>query len=216
MDPLTIGAIAQGVVEGGKALFGASQRKRARKALSDLQNERKLHQYIPSAVVQRAAEPIAEKFMEAQEMGAQRRTAQSMNALGQAGSRGLMSGLPQVLESERVGEQQRAGMYEQERIAANAALASAQENLRREQRQDWQNQVSAQAAELGAGQQNIFSGLSGIGEAALFAGMGDYDFTDTEDETDNQNPLAGKSDLGGREYKRMGGRLVRKPMFRLQ
>ena len=174
IDPLTLGAIGQGVIGGVKSIFGASQAAKARKRLKQIEKERPKG-YIPSAILERANEPVAEEYMEAQEMGAQRRTSQGIGALSQGGSRAILGGLPSLTENERVGEMERAGMYEQERRRALADKGNAQERIRQEGRQDWQNKMNAQTAQLGAGTQNIFTGLEDIGEASLFYGLGKKD-----------------------------------------
>lgn len=175
IDPLTIGAIAGGVTELGKALFGGSQRRRARRALERLEKERPKG-YVPSAILELADEPVAEEFIEAQEMGDQRLTSQSIGALSQGGSRAILGGLPSLVDAERQRRVQRVGGYEQARKGALAMKGQAQERLRQEERQDWQRQVAAQAAQMGAGEQNIAGGLSGIGEAALLGSQGDWDW----------------------------------------
>ena len=167
IDPVTLAAVAQGVIGGAKSIFGASQAAKARRRLKQIEKERPKG-YIPSAILERANEPVAEEYMEAQEMGAQRRTSQGIGALSQGGSRAILGGLPSLTENERVGEMERAGMYEQERRRALADKGNAQERIRQEARQDWQNKMNAQTAQIGAGTQNIFTGLEDIGEASLF------------------------------------------------
>jgi hypothetical protein len=167
IDPVTLAAVAQGVIGGAKSIFGASQAAKARRRLKQIEKERPKG-YIPSAILERANEPVAEEYMEAQEMGAQRRTSQGIGALSQGGSRAILGGLPSLTENERVGDVQRAGMYEQERRRALVDKGNAQERIRQEARQDWQNKMNAQTAQIGAGTQNIFTGLEDIGEASLF------------------------------------------------
>lgn len=167
MDPLTLGVVAQGVIGGAKSIFGAVQRSRANRNLRRLQRERP-EGYIPSAIVQLAESPVAEEYIEAGEMGDQRRTSQGIGAAQLAGSRGIIGSVPQLVEGERISQQQRLGEYEQARRQALGVLGNAQERVRQENRQDWLNQVAAQTAELGAGQQNIFGGLTDIGMAGIY------------------------------------------------
>lgn len=172
IDPLTIGAAAQGLVGLGKSIFGASQASKARRRLKQLEKERPKG-YIPSAILELANEPIAEEFMQQQEDSAARRTSEGVGALSQGGSRTLLGGLPSLMDAERQGQMQRTGMYEQARRDALGAKGAAQERIRQEERQDFLRQVAAQTEQMGAGTQNIFTGLEDIGEGALFAGMSD-------------------------------------------
>ena len=187
IDPLTIGAIAGGVTELGKALFGGSQRRRARRALERLEKERPKG-YVPSAILELADEPVAEEFIEAQEMGDQRLTSQGIGALSQGGSRAILGGLPSLVDAERQRRVQRVGGYEQARKGALAMKGQAQERLRQEEREDWQRQVAAQAGQMGAGEQNIAGGLSGIGEAALLGSQGDWDWLKKSGESGSSLP----------------------------
>jgi hypothetical protein len=96
------------------------------KSLSDILplEKQEPKRYIASAILERAKEPIAEEFMQAQEMGAQRRTSQGIGALSQGGSRAILGGLPQIADQERMGEMQRAGQYEQARQDALGTLGA--------------------------------------------------------------------------------------------
>ena len=167
MDPLTLGAGLQGVLGLGKSIFGGIQAQKARKRLEELEKQRP-KSYVPSAIIQRASEPIAEEFMEAQEMGDQRRTSQGIAALSQAGARGILGGLPSLTEQARRGQMQRMGQYEQARRDALGILGGAQERVRQEERQDFLSQVAAERAAMGAGTQNIFTGADDIAQAGLF------------------------------------------------
>lgn len=171
IDPLSLGALIQGGIGLAKGITGGFQASRARKRLKELdKNEPK--RYIPSAILERAKEPVAEEFMEAQEMGAQRRTSQGIGALSQGGSRAILGGLPQITDQERIGEMQRAGQYEQARQDALGTLGAAQTNMIEANRRDWMNRVLAQTQQMGAGTQNIMTGLEDVGKAALTYGLG--------------------------------------------
>jgi hypothetical protein len=171
LDPLSLGALIQGGVGLAKGITGGFQASRARKRLKELEKQEP-KRYIASAILERAKEPIAEEFMQAQEMGAQRRTSQGIGALSQGGSRAILGGLPQIADQERMGEMQRAGQYEQARQDALGTLGAAQTNLIEANRRDWMNKVLAQTQQMGAGTQNIMTGLTDIGKAALTYGMG--------------------------------------------
>ena len=171
IDPLSLGALIQGGVGLAKGITGGFQASRARKRLKELEKQEP-KRYIASAILERAKEPIAEEFMQAQEMGAQRRTSQGIGALSQGGSRAILGGLPQIADQERMGEMQRAGQYEQARQDALGTLGAAQTNLIEANRRDWMNKVLAQTQQMGAGTQNIMTGLTDIGKAALTYGIG--------------------------------------------
>jgi len=166
LDALTLGALIQGGVGLAKSITGGFQASRARKRLKELEKQEP-KRYISSAILERAKEPIAEEFMEAQEMGAQRRTSQGIGALSQGGSRAILGGLPQIADQERMGEMQRAGQYEQARQDALGTLGAAQTNLIEANRRDWMNKVLAQTQQMGAGTQNIMTGLTDIAKAGL-------------------------------------------------
>lgn len=180
LDPLSLGALIQGGVGLAKGITGGFQASRARKRLKELEKQEP-KRYIASAILERAKEPIAEEFMEAQEMGAQRRTSQGIGALSQGGSRAILGGLPQIADQERMGEMQRAGQYEQARQDALGTLGAAQTNLIEANRRDWMNKVLAQTQQMGAGTQNIMTGLTDIGKAGLTYASGDKDDDSTLD-----------------------------------
>ena len=175
MDPITIAAIGQGVLGTAQSIQGGIQARRAQQAIRELQKNAP-DISVPSALRQLAGEPIAEDYIEAQELGAQRRTAQSIDALGKGGSRTLAGALPQVMESERIGEQQRAGQYEQARLRAMGNLASAEERVQRERLRQYFADLNAARGSLEAGQQNVAAGVGGLasglsmGLAAEFGG----------------------------------------------
>lgn len=183
LDPLSLGALIQGGVGLAKGITGGFQASRARKRLKELEKQEP-KRYIASAILERAKEPIAEEFMQAQEMGAQRRTSQGIGALSQGGSRAILGGLPQIADQERMGEMQRAGQYEQARQDALGTLGAAQTNLIEANRRDWMNKVLAQTQQMGAGTQNIMTGLTDIAKAGLIYGMGKEGDGSTPKKTD--------------------------------
>lgn len=178
IDPVSLGALIQGGVGLAKGITGGFQASRARKRLKELEKQEP-KRYIASAILERAKEPIAEEFMQAQEMGAQRRTSQGIGALSQGGSRAILGGLPQIADQERMGEMQRAGQYEQARQDALGTLGAAQTNLIEANRRDWMNKVLAQTQQMGAGTQNIMTGLTDIGKAGLIYASKDKDDDDS-------------------------------------
>ena len=168
MDPITTGIALQAATGIGKSIFGLSQRSKSKKALAELNKKQLANQYIPSAIIQAAREPISQEFIEAQSMGDQRRTAQGIGAASLAGSRGVTAVLPSLLESERVSEVNRNALYNQARVEAQKQLGTYQEALRQE-RGDIINQgIAAQSARLGAGQENLFNGLMDIGTSGVY------------------------------------------------
>jgi len=181
--PLAIPAIAQGVMGLGQSIFGMSQARKAREAIKEIQKNAP-NIRIPTAIRQLADEPIAEEYMEAQELGAQRRTATAIDALGRGGSRSLGI-LPSVMEQERVGEQQRAGQYEQMRQSALSALGQAEDTKLVREMDQYAREIGAARQSQMAGQQNIFGGLGQIGRgiAAFDFSGGDSSFLDEAGES---------------------------------
>lgn len=175
MDPITIAAIGQGVLGTAQAIQGGIQARRAQQAIRELQKNAP-DIAVPSALRQLAGEPIAEDYIEAQEMGAQRRTAQSIDALGKGGSRTLAGALPQVMEGERIGEQQRAGQYEQARKTALGNLANAEQRNMQLRLQQYFADLNAARGSLEAGQQNVAAGVGGLA-SGLSTGLGRQDFS---------------------------------------
>lgn len=154
-------AIAQGAMGIGQAIFGFNQRKQAKDMLENLQRNQPNLQ-VPTALRRLVNEPIAEEYMQAQESGAQRRTAQAADTLGKLGSRGI-GALGNVLESERVGEQQRAGQYEQARRSALGQMAGAEQRIQDMQFNKYMQDVNAARGALEASQQNIMGGFGQVG-----------------------------------------------------
>lgn len=145
----------------GQVIFGAQQRRAAKELIDELQRNNPALE-IPTALRRRVSEPIAEEYMEAQEMGAQRRTAQSIDTLGKGGSRTLGM-IPNVLENERIGEQQRVGQYEQARVQALGQMANAEQNIQQMNFNKYLQDLQAARGSLESGQQNIFGGFGQIG-----------------------------------------------------
>ena len=168
IDPITTGIALQAAAGIGKSIFGLSQRSKSKKALAELNKKQLANQYIPSAIIQAAREPISQEFIEAQSMGDQRRTAQGIGAASLAGSRGVTAVLPSLLESERVSEVNRNALYNQARVEAQKQLGTYQEALRQEKGGIINQGIAAQAARLGAGQTNIFNGLMDIGTSGVY------------------------------------------------
>lgn len=168
---LLAASIAQGALGAGQAAFGFSQRAAAKRMIEELQRNQPSLQ-IPTALRRLVNEPIAEEYMEAQEMGAQRRTAQNIDTLGKLGSRGI-GAMSSTLENERIGEQQRAGQYEQARRSALGQMAGAEQNIQNMQFQNYLNEINAARGALEAGQQNIFGGFGQVARGASQVGA-DY------------------------------------------
>lgn len=171
LDPISVASIGQGVAGTAQAIFGAIQAKRAQDAIRELQKNAP-DISVPTALRQLAGEPVAEEYIEAQEMGAQRRTSQSIDALSKGGSRTLAGALPTIAESERIGEMQRAGQYEQARNQAIGNLAMAEERAMRLRLEQYFRDLNAARGSLEAGQQNVGQGVGGVlSGASMFAGQ---------------------------------------------
>ena len=148
--------VGQGVMGVGQAIYGMKQAKEARRAIKELQKNQPSIE-VPPALRKLALEPIAEDYVNMQEIGAQRRTSQSIDALGKGGGRGL-GNVASVLENERVGEMQRAGEYGQARNKAMTNLARAEERTTQLRLRNYLNDLNAARGSLEAGEQNIFTG----------------------------------------------------------
>lgn len=190
IDPITAGIALQAAAGIGKSIFGLSQRSKSKKALAELNKKQLANQYIPSAIIQAAREPISQEFIEAQSMGDQRRTAQGIAAASLAGSRGVTAVLPSLLESERVSEMNRNALYNQARVDAQKQLGTYQEALRQERGDLINEGIAAQAARLGAGQKNIFNGLMDIGTSGVYL-ADKYKKTDDTTEIDSDEVASG-------------------------
>lgn len=147
-----------------RAYTGAKQVKDARRALSELEGKEPAIE-VPSAIRQRALEPISEQLMTAQAEEQQRRTAESVGALQKAGARGILGGLNRVLDAERASERNRMAGYEQERKRALGELGSAEMNVQQRRMQNYLSKVAAATRALEAGQQNIMGVLDPIANA---------------------------------------------------
>jgi hypothetical protein len=216
IDPITTGIALQAAAGIGKSIFGLSQRSKSKKALAELNKKQLANQYIPSAIIQAAREPISQEFIEAQSMGDQRRTAQGTAAASLAGSRGVSAVLPSLLESERVSEVNRNALYNQARVEAQKQLGTYQEALRQERGNVINEGIAAQAARLGAGQTNVFNGIMDIGTSGVYLAdkysgkkILEVDNTDNTSETDSDevaSDAANASDAAKASGAALGGK----------
>jgi hypothetical protein len=160
-------------VTAGTALWqlyqGSQQKKRAREAIKERQNNRP-EITIPLELRRRAAEPIAREFMKAQEDEAGRRVSQSIGALERGGGRTVLGGLSGVLDSDRNERVQRNAAYEQERRRASDALGWAERDVQVRKDERWNTDMDIAAEELNAGNQNTWSAINGLGSAATNLG----------------------------------------------
>ena len=150
------GSTASGI---GQGIYGYIQQKRANEELAKLKEPAR---YIPSAIRQRAAEPIAEEYIVMQQEGLNRRTAQSLDTLKSAGARGVLGGLQGVVDQERMAERQMAGEYEQERRSAMRDLGRAEIDLQNARMSDYLDKVAAVRGLAEAGAQNMMGGFQSM------------------------------------------------------
>jgi len=155
----------------GQAIYGISQAREARRAIKELQKNQPSIE-VPPALRKLALEPIAEDYVNMQEIGAQRRTSQSIDALGKGGGRGL-GNVASVLENERVGEMQRAGEYGQARNKAMTNLAGAEERTTQLRLRNYLNDLNAARGSLEAGEQNVFTGAGQAARGAMAVSYAD-------------------------------------------
>lgn len=165
-----------------RGITGLKQRRDAREALRQLEGKEPAIE-TPAAIRQRALEPISETVMQAQSDEQARRTAESVGALQKAGARGIIGGLPRVLDAERASERNRMAGYEQERKRALSEFGQAEMNTQNRRMQNYLSKVAAATRALEAGQQNIMGSLdtiAGFGQqsygADLMQGEG-YDYS---------------------------------------
>lgn len=161
---LAVAGAAQGAIGLGQSIYGGIQSRRAKRELGRLIAERP-RPFVPSATRRMAAEPIAPELLRSEELASQRRTAASTDAAGRAGGRAMIGALPQVMESERVGDVERTGRLSQLRTNALQNLGQAEMTQQQMENQLWQQQLQGAQMERAAGDQNIMAGISGAGKA---------------------------------------------------
>lgn len=164
IDPTTIGLLSTALSAGYKGIQGGIQQRQANQALRALEGQEP-DIYVPSAIRQRAQEPIAREFMSAQEESEARRTAQSVGALQKAGSRGILGGLGGVMDAERASERNRMAGYEQERRGALGDLGRAELDVQNRKMQNYLSKIQAAIRAKEAGQQNIAGALDTVSDA---------------------------------------------------
>jgi uncharacterized protein (UPF0147 family) len=164
LDPVTIGLLSTALSAGYKGIQGGIQQRQANQALKALEGQEP-DIYVPSAIRQRAQEPIAREFMSAQEESEARRTAQSVGALQKAGSRGIIGGLGGVMDAERASERNRMAGYEQERRGALGDLGRAEMDVQNRQMANYLSKIQAATRAKEAGQQNIAGALDTVSNA---------------------------------------------------
>lgn len=165
MDPVTMSLLAlQGAAGVGKAVFGASQRARGKRALADA--------YV--APTGRPKE-YAEMLAQARESDVRQRQLDEINksmatsteALQRAGSRGVIGGIGAVTEA---GIKGRTGVLGQQQADVMRALEFGIQGAERQRTRDVAREDRDRAeatAAISAGTQNIVGGLTDIAKTAM-------------------------------------------------
>lgn len=177
MDPVTMSLLAlQGAAGVGKAVYGASQAARGKRALAD-------------AYVAPTGKPkeYAEMLAQARESDVRQRQLDEINksmatsteALQRAGSRGVIGGIGAVTEASIKG---RTGVMEQQQKDIMKAFELGIQGAERERSRDVARETRERGeatAAISAGTQNIVGGLTDIAKTAM-VGM---DAMDTGEES---------------------------------
>lgn len=165
MDPVTMSLLAlQGAAGVGKAVYGASQRARGKRALSE-------------AYVAPTGKPkeYAELLAQARESDVRQRQLDEINksmatsteALQRAGSRGVIGGIGAVTEAGIKGRTGVLGQQQADIMAAMRANIQGAENQRtRDVAREGRERAEATAA-IAAGTQNVIGGLTDIAKTAM-------------------------------------------------
>jgi hypothetical protein len=172
MDPVTMSLLAlQGAAGVGKAVYGASQRARGKRALSEAyvaptgrpkEYAEMLAQARQSDVRQRQLDEINKSM------------ATSTEALQRAGSRGVIGGIGAVTEAGIKGRTGVLGQQQADIMAAMRANIQGAENQRtRDVAREGRERGEATAA-IAAGTQNVVGGLTDIAKTAV-TGLGAMD-----------------------------------------
>jgi len=174
------GALVSGGVQGllglGQSIFGMAQRRKANRELKRLKNDPRRLVHVPAAIRERANAPIAAEFLQQAEQNAARRTSQGVDALSRAGSRGIVAGLGNLVDQERMAERERMGQYEQERRGAMGELGRAEERVQDKNLAMYEADIAGARNEKMAGQQNVWGGAGQLGRGlGYIADKGAFD-----------------------------------------
>ena len=165
MDPVTMSLLAlQGAAGVGKAVYGASQRARGKRALSEA--------YVaPTGKPKEYAELLAQArqsdVRQRQLDEINKSMATSTEALQRAGSRGVIGGIGAVTEAGIKGRTGVLGQQQADIMAAMRANIQGAENQRtRDIARENRDRAEATAA-ISAGTQNVIGGLTDIAKTAM-------------------------------------------------
>ena len=165
MDPVTMSLLAlQGAAGVGKAVYGASQRARGKRALSEAYT-------APTGKPKEYAELLAQArqsdVRQRQLDEINKSMATSTEALQRAGSRGVLGGIGAVTEAGIKGRTGVLGQQQADIMAAMRANIQGAENQRtRDIAREGRERGEATAA-IAAGTQNVIGGLTDIAKTAM-------------------------------------------------
>jgi hypothetical protein len=172
--PIPFAAIGAGIgALGGltKMIGGARRKKKAERALRDLQRNRQDFTNITEG------QRISMRGAEFAREGVARNAATSAEALRSGGVRGVVGGMQGVQEANNQYLQQEAAQLDQQQVALDRQRMQDEARIRSmEEQRQMQDEANAQAA-INAGQQDFMSGMgdiagSAFGAGALMAGGG--------------------------------------------
>tara|TARA_R100000654_G_scaffold68262_1_gene97106 strand:- start:9365 stop:10534 length:1170 start_codon:yes stop_codon:yes gene_type:complete len=154
----------------GKAIFGARQAKRAKKAEQAFDKSR-LETKVSSATQKMADQPISEEYVQGLKEQQAADRASAMGALAKD-PRNVLAGV-QALEGQAAKQRtDLLGMQQQAKTSAMQNLASEQRAVQERKADIAGQELAGIRAEKAAGQQNIFGGLEGVasGLGSIFGG----------------------------------------------
>ena len=166
-----IGAIAGGVLQAGLGIaqmsFARKQKRRARNELNRL-NRNEPEIYVSGSLKKRLNEPYSAELAQSMVDGRRRRTASAISALDNLDPNNSAAYLNKMMEGERQAEYSQLGQLEQKRLDALDAVGRDEARVQTQIGQRWMNKVQGARGELGAGEQNTFTGATGMSEGLSF------------------------------------------------
>lgn len=174
MDPLTIAYLAKTGIDLGRAVFGASQARRASDQLDEIERKGLPRFQTAQEYFDMYRNAQRDRAMEAEISESRETLAANLTALERAGSRALLGGTQAQAEIQRETVAQAAQRGFQREQAALGKLAAAQQrtmdaNITAEQTERTRKLLEAQMG-YQAGLETALSGLQGAAAAGIGAG----------------------------------------------
>ena len=165
MDPFT--AVALGTAVAGsvsKIVTGFSEKKKAKQQLRDLERAA-----LPLNAFEGLQLPTA--GAEIVEQGLQRSEKENVQALKEAGTRGVLGGIEKTQQQTQAGYQQLGAKLSDLDYQRSMAIAEEDANIEAVREARLRGQISAAANASNVATQNLFSGLGGLANVALSYGL---------------------------------------------